>query len=115
MWTPNIPIRGHTPDNSSFMAILQHTANRDEILKHHLNNPLTKVKYTSPDIQNEIINICRDMERTKIVESCNQAGYFALIGDEATDVSTHEQVSVCDRFATLKVWYRGTEHESTGL
>ena len=24
--------------------------------------------------------------------------YFALIGEEATDVSTHEQVSVCVRF-----------------
>ena len=24
--------------------------------------------------------------------------YFALIGDETTDVSTHEQVSVCVRF-----------------
>jgi len=24
--------------------------------------------------------------------------YFALIGDEATDVLTHEQVSVCVRF-----------------
>ena len=24
--------------------------------------------------------------------------YFSLIGDEATDVSTHEQVSVCGRF-----------------
>ena len=24
--------------------------------------------------------------------------YFALIGEEATDISTHEQVSVCLRF-----------------
>jgi hypothetical protein len=24
--------------------------------------------------------------------------YFALIGEEATDISTHEQVSVCVRF-----------------
>ena len=36
--------------------------------------------------------------------------YFALIGDEATDVSTHEQVSVCIRFVECtggKITLRG--------
>jgi hypothetical protein len=82
------------------MAILRHTAKQDEILKFHLENTLTKlkVKYTSPDIQNEIINICGEIVRKRIVQSCNKAEFFALIGDEATDVSTQEQVSVCVRF-----------------
>jgi hypothetical protein len=30
--------------------------------------------------------------------ACNDFEYFGLIGDEATGVSTHEQVSVCVRF-----------------
>jgi hypothetical protein len=34
----------------------------------------------------------------KIVRGCNDSEYFALIGDEATVVSTHEQVSLCVRF-----------------
>ena len=36
--------------------------------------------------------------------------YFALIGDKATDVSTHEQVSVCIRFVECtgcKITFRG--------
>jgi hypothetical protein len=36
--------------------------------------------------------------------------YFALIGDEATDVSTHEQVAVCIRFVECtggKITLRG--------
>ena len=36
--------------------------------------------------------------------------YFALIGDEATDVSTHAQVSVCIRFVECtggKITFRG--------
>jgi hypothetical protein len=96
----NISIRGHTPDRSNFMAILRHTAKQDEILKFHLENTLTKLKfkYTSPDIQSEIINICCEIVRKRIVQSCNKAEFFALIGDEATDVSTQEQVSVCVRF-----------------
>ena len=38
------------------------------------------------------------MVREKIVRTCNDSEDIALIGDEATDVSTHEQVSVCERF-----------------
>jgi hypothetical protein len=34
----------------------------------------------------------------KIVRACNDFVYFGLIGDEATDVSTQEQVSVCVMF-----------------
>lgn len=33
--------------------------------------------------------------------SCNNASCFALIGDETTDVSTSEQVSICVRFLDL--------------
>jgi hypothetical protein len=33
-----------------------------------------------------------------IGRTCNDSEDFVLIGDEATDVSTHEQVSVCERF-----------------
>ena len=34
----------------------------------------------------------------KIVRTCNDFEYFDLIGDEETDVSTHQQVSVCVMF-----------------
>jgi ATP sulfurylase len=60
------------------MAILRHTAKQDEILKFHLENTLTKlkVKYTSPDTQNEIINICGEFVRKRIVQSCNKTEFF---------------------------------------
>ena len=38
------------------------------------------------------------MVRENIVRTCNDSEDFVLIGDEATDVSTHEQVFVCERF-----------------
>jgi hypothetical protein len=34
------------------------------------------------------------MVRENIVRTCNDSEDIALIGDEATDVSTHEQVSI---------------------
>ena len=93
-----IAIRGHTEERSNFMAILRALAEHHEILREHLQNPLATVKYTSPNIQNQILIICGDIVRNKIAKACNNAGYFALIGDEATDVSTYEQVAICVRF-----------------
>jgi hypothetical protein len=55
-------------------------------------------------MQNEIIGISGDMICEKIVTACNNSEYFALIGDEATDVLTHEQVSVCVRFVDLSIF-----------
>lgn len=54
--------------------------------------------YTSPDIQNEIINIPGNQIRTAIVADCNKSKCFALIFDETIDTSTREQLSVCLRY-----------------
>ncbi|CAG2202028.1 unnamed protein product [Mytilus edulis] len=94
----NIAIRGHTPERSNFMAILNSKAQGDPILTEHLANGNSRAKYTSPDIQNEIINIIGNQIRTDIVDKCNSSKFFALIADESTDVSTREQVSVCLRY-----------------
>ncbi|KAJ8300399.1 hypothetical protein KUTeg_021918 [Tegillarca granosa] len=55
----NIPIRGHLPERSNFVEILNFKASDDDILTEHLNSS-KREKYTSPDIQNEIINIMGD-------------------------------------------------------
>ena len=94
----NIAIRGHIPQLSNFMAILNSKAQGDDILTDHLTNSSSRAKYTSPDIQNEIINIIGNQIRTSIVESCNNSKFFTLIADETTDTSTREQVSVCLRY-----------------
>ncbi|CAC5367314.1 unnamed protein product [Mytilus coruscus] len=70
----NIAVRGHTEERSNFMAISNYAASEDKVLSKHLTQPTNaNAKYTSPDIQNEILKII----------------------DEATDTSTKEQVSLC--------------------
>ncbi|KAJ8317225.1 hypothetical protein KUTeg_005129 [Tegillarca granosa] len=81
----NNAIRGHTEDKSNFMAILQAFSQDDEVLYNHLNNPNVKYRYTSPDIQNEILQICASQ-------------FFAILADECTDKSTKEQLSICLRY-----------------
>lgn len=94
----NIAIRGHTEQTSNFTAILTMLSKEDIILNDHLENPNVQFKYTSPDIQNELLNICAEQIVTKISERIQQSRYFAVLADECTDSSTNEQLSICIRY-----------------
>lgn len=75
----NIAIRGHTEDRSNFMAILQYLATEDEVLHNHLTCPVNpKAKYTSPDIQNELLSIIGKQIRDKLIQDCNNSRFFTL-------------------------------------
>ncbi|MES9906785.1 MAG: DUF4371 domain-containing protein [Sedimenticola sp.] len=94
----NIAIRGRTEEKSNFRAILQAFAETDDILSKHLASGDARAKYTSPEVQNELIELCANYIRKDIVNDCLKSKYFGLIADEATDVSTKEQLSICVRF-----------------
>ncbi|XP_045215568.2 zinc finger MYM-type protein 1-like [Mercenaria mercenaria] len=94
----NIAIRGHTEENSNFMVILNSFAQTDPALAYHLEFANKNEKYTSPDIQNELLGLCADQVIKRIITRCRSSNYFAIMADEATDCSTKEQLSVCIRF-----------------
>ena len=50
-------------------------------------------KYTSRQIQNEIVLMCEEAIREKILKSI--AKYWSIMADETQDCSTTEQVSLC--------------------
>ena len=94
----NIPFRGHTEERSNFIAVLQSHAQTDLMLANHLQNGNDNAKYTSPEIQNELISLCADQVRQQIISECRNSDFFAVMADEATDCSTKEQLSICVRF-----------------
>ena len=94
----NLAIRGHEEKNSNLVAILHMRAKDNAILADHLAFADPQKKYTSPDIQNEIIGLCADQIISALVQDCNDSRYFGFISDEATDCSTKEQASICVRF-----------------
>ncbi|KAF3833314.1 hypothetical protein F7725_026979, partial [Dissostichus mawsoni] len=53
---------------------------------------------TSPDFQNEVIDICANLVRAEIVEKVQDTGFLSIIADEARSCKT-EQLSVCLRYA----------------
>jgi hypothetical protein len=53
---------------------------------------------SSPEFQNEIINICGDAVRSSIVDAVRKVGFCTIIVDEARSAKT-EQLSLCVRYA----------------
>ena len=67
-------------------------------MNEHLENALSNAKYTSPDIQNEILEICSAQVLNNLVKDCKNSGLFSVMSDESADSSSREQLSVCVRF-----------------
>ena len=106
----NIALRGHrddtlatkqdaTANHGNFLALLQFRVQAgDLILKEHLENAAGNALYTSKTVQNELITICGNIIRGKIVKMVQEAEFFSVIADEATDVANDEQLSISLRF-----------------
>ena len=56
-------------------------------------------KYTSPQIQNELLQTMALSIIRDIASSIRDAKYFTIMADEVTDASNREQVVVCFRWA----------------
>ena len=43
----------------------------------------SKFNFTSPDIQNELINVCSDVLKTNIIFQIKSVGFFSIMVDDA--------------------------------
>ena len=105
-----ISLRGHRDDWSTllennddragnFQALLQFRIDAgDEVLKEHLLTAQHNAIYTSKTKQNEMIVVCGDLLRNKILKEVREAQFFSVIADEATDVANDEQLSISVRY-----------------
>ncbi|RMX36481.1 hypothetical protein pdam_00010045 [Pocillopora damicornis] len=95
----------------------QFRAKTDRVLAGHLNSDESRAipKYTSPDIQNEFIELCGDYIRKLLLRDCNNAHSFAFLADEATDSGAKEQISICIRFVQRKEGENKEEAHSLNL
>lgn len=82
----------------NFRAILKYRAKGDEFLRNVLEGSGKRNKYTSPIIQNRIIESCNTIIIRKIVNKVNQSKCFSVLADETTDISTKVQLAICVRY-----------------
>lgn len=74
----------------------------DERLKNHMETGNKNAKYTSWQIQNEIINFCGETIKNMVVEDVKKAAAYSIMADETGDVAGKEQLSVGVRFFDQK-------------
>lgn len=60
------------------------------------------INYTSPKLQNEIIEFCNQIILNKVVTKINSQKCFTILVDETADISEIEQVSLCARYLDVE-------------
>jgi len=86
-------IQGDTDDESNFIQLLKLRGRDEPLLLSWLDRKFSD-KYTSHDIQNEIISIMANHIIRDIVSDIGN-GFFCIISNEYTNVSNKEQLTIC--------------------
>ena len=108
----NIAQRGHDESENSenkgnFIELLAVVGKFDVIVDKKLQSISGNAKYTSPEIQNEIIQLIAKSIRNEINAEIADGEYFSLLVDETKDLSKREQI-----FVVLRYVYSGNIYES---
>jgi len=88
-------------NDGNFRAILRFRARSGDIfLKEHILSQTSDSRsmFTSPTIQNEIIDLCGNFIQEKVVNRIKNAGFFTILADETQDISRYEQLALCIRY-----------------
>ena len=87
-----------------YLAVIKDNQQRQNFCIYSLNDrsthavPHSRINTHLQIYRTRLSKLEVKQQAKKNVRACNDFEYFGLIGDEATDVSTHEQASVCVRF-----------------
>ena len=74
----------------------------DPVINERLKNGPKNAKYTSPDIQNTLINVMGRMVQESICSSVCKAGTYTILADETKDCSKKEQLAIVVRYVDVE-------------
>ena len=84
--------------NSNFYQLLKLRASKDPRIDEWLARK--QQKYTSSEIQNEMLGIMALEIQRMIVKDIQGSEFFSIMTDETADVSNAEQLATCFRWVT---------------
>ena len=88
MWYPRHCVKSKDSKSGNLNDLLDFRIEAGEaILKEHTEKASGNTKYTSPKIQNELINLCKETVRDEIVALANNSVGFSILADETADIS----------------------------
>lgn len=91
-----LSVRGHTDENSNFIRLLQLRSDDVSELKSWLAR--SSYKWTSHEIINEMMSIMSHEVIRQLATTVREAKFYSIIVDETSDISVHEQISICIRY-----------------
>ncbi len=93
-----LALRGHESDEGNLVQVLEDKAEEDDVLKQWLSKPTNH--YTSPEMQNEILNIMANTVVRTISSTLHALPtlQFSIIMDGVQDFSGSEQEAICLRY-----------------
>lgn len=102
----NLPLRGHREQlgklgSGNFLTLVELVAKYDPVLNELVHKPKGSIRYSSPDIQNELISVLGNALRQHLTQEIRAAPFFSVMGDSTKDVSKVEQFSYCYRYVVL--------------
>lgn len=104
--TNSLPFRGHRETigdvyNGNFLAQVELLAEFDPLMNELIKKPKNKVKYLSPTIQNELIDVLSSHLEKNIVSDIMAAPFFSVITDTTQDISKVDQLSQVIRYVQI--------------
>ncbi|XP_055304939.1 uncharacterized protein LOC129569799 [Sitodiplosis mosellana] len=98
-----LPLRGNwdsaeDKEGGLFNNLFEYNLENDEHLRHCQEQMPANATYTSPLIQNEIIQIIADLLREKIVADINDSTHCTLMADGTKDKNGREIISIAFRY-----------------
>ena len=102
----NLAFRGHSevvgkPQSGNFLALVDMLSKYDPVLDELLKKRNGAVKYLSPAIQNELIELVAASVKTKLLEDIRLAPFFPILADGTDDLSRQHQVSTVIRYVAI--------------
>ena len=76
--------------------------NHDPLVQRRIVCAPKTAKYTSPMIQNDILDIMGDIIQDKICVDINEAGMYSILVDKTKDCSKVEQLAIILRYVDLR-------------
>nr|CAI5849042.1 unnamed protein product [Callosobruchus analis] len=97
--THDMPLRGKQADEGALLDLLKlRIDSGDNKLKSHFEKCRRNAIYTSPRIQNELINLCGEVIQENVISEVRKTMAYSILADETADVSGKEQLSIGVRF-----------------
>ena len=91
-----LPIRGDGNEiDSNFTQLLKLKGEDDPSILDWLERKANK--YTSPEVQNDLLKVMGTLVRRKISDSLQQSPFVSIMLDETTDISNRQQATVVIR------------------